>query len=104
MPKRRSSRWRESLYSPTPIVPGTPEEGCSYRRYYVSYVQVWQALGLSVHKASPAALGWGRAKGRSPPARWEWWEIRPYERSRCDEHAEKLQGCRIGVLCPPHWG
>jgi hypothetical protein len=31
-PLRRSSRWRESLYSPTPIGPGAPEEGCPYRR------------------------------------------------------------------------
>jgi hypothetical protein len=27
----------------------------------------------------------GKAKGRSPVP-WEVWELRPYERSRCDEH------------------
>src|SRR5215207_2983757 len=32
IPKRRSSRWRESLYSPTPIGPAAPEEECPYRR------------------------------------------------------------------------
>jgi len=30
--------------------------------YYVSYVQIWQALGPSVHKTIPSALGQGNAK------------------------------------------
>ena len=29
----------------------------------------------------------GREKGRSPIP-WVWWELRPYERSRCAEHEE----------------
>src|SRR5919112_2338023 len=34
IPKRRSSRWRESLYSPTPIGCCAPEGGCPIVGYY----------------------------------------------------------------------
>src|SRR5215208_7995467 len=39
-------------------------------------------------------------KGRSP-AQWEWWELRPYERSRCTEHGESCHRALRGVPAPP---
>jgi hypothetical protein len=42
-----------------------------------------------------------KAKGRSP-AQWEWWELRPYERSRCAEHGG-LRGM-ICIVCASHRG
>src|SRR5215208_3787802 len=42
----------------------------------------------------------GREKGRSPVP-WVWWELRPYERSRCGEQ-EEVVAALWAVLCPPH--
>src|SRR5215217_8678431 len=46
IPKRRSSRWRESLYSPTPIGPGPPARDAHNAGYYVSYVQFGRLVVL----------------------------------------------------------
>ena len=44
---------------------------------------------FTLFEKSCRGLPRSKAKGRSP-ARWEWLELRPYERSRCGEH-------RVGI-------
>jgi len=78
MPKRRSSRWRESLYSPTPIGRCAPDGGCHIAGYYVSYVQLMQARGPSVHKKNP---GRGRM-GEPKPTRASMVMVAPLEPPR----------------------
>jgi hypothetical protein len=56
----------ERSLRPTPIGPGARERDDCVVGYYVSYVQIWQARGLSVHKTTPVASGRGKAKAALP--------------------------------------
>jgi hypothetical protein len=42
-----------------------------------------------------------RVKKGQGPVPWVWWELRPYERSRCGEQ-EEVVATLWAVLCPPH--
>jgi hypothetical protein len=62
-PQSGSSRRRDRPLRPTPIEPGTPEEGCPHRRVlWVSYVQGERLSARSVHKKHAVVSGRGKEK------------------------------------------
>jgi len=63
-PQSGSSRRRESLHRRVPIGLVLRKRDAYIVGHYVSYVQVWQARGLSVHKKTLAASGRGQSEGR----------------------------------------
>src|SRR5215213_5218920 len=97
MPKRRSSRWRESLYSPTPIGPGPPARDAHNAGYYVSYVQFGRLVVL-VYIRQPLQHRGGAKREGPEPSRLE---APTHDRSRCAEHGESCHSALGGVRAPP---
>src|SRR5215208_8130977 len=98
IPKRRSSRWRESLYSPTPIGRCAPEGGCHIVGYYVSYVRTCRLVALMYIRQPLRHQGGAKRRAGA----WVLWELRPYERSRFAEHIRKVEElCYRGVVPAP---